>query len=376
MHKIKCLAPFTNMEVTKAGIFPCCPAWPTLGSLGDVRENSLMDIWNGEKFRYLREKMYKNKAEDVCSVKNCPFMISGSMIDMDTLDKDKYLVSDELIEDIKNQRTELSVGPSKITLSDSGACNLQCIMCGSGENYRHEDEEVKRRTMGELKRILPHLRQIRLTGDGDPFFRTDTREFLETFDPVRYPNVQFIILTNGLLLTPKMWGKIRHNNISEIWVSVDAATKETYEKIRIGGKWEKLQDNLRMISEIRREGKVRLFEINMTVMRSNYREIIDFVRLGKKLGCDSIALQRFYGDRPERENIFDPPDRNVLMAIKGMFNDPIFSEVKVWREGLDDVQRYTPSLLDDFNYEKYSFNLKLKKLYDRYIGWRFKQHKI
>lgn len=370
--KIKCLYPFTYVEMTKKGVFPCCSSWTKMEPLGDVRKESLMDIWNGERYQYLRGKMYRHEFKDVCEEKSCPFMISGSMVDLDKLNNGKYFISDEILDDIRNGRTKLSSGPSRITMSDSGACNLRCIMCGSGRNYRNEDEEVSRLGMDEVKKILPYLREVRLTGDGDPFFRRDTRELLETFDPVKYPNVEFIILTNGQMLTQKMWEKIKHNNISQIWVSVDAARKETYEKIRVGGNWEKLLMNLLMISDIRKKGGIKFFEINMTVMRSNYKEIIEFLHLGEKLNCDQVALQRFYGDMPARENIFDPPNNKILLSIKEIFKDPVFKNVKVWMEGLADVKDYNFSIADRFNYSKHFISVKVRKLYDRHIAWRFK----
>ena len=371
VSKIKCLFPFTSLEIGKEGVFPCCPSWIKTGPLGDVRRESIDEIWDGEKFQRLREKMYRGEFAETCSETNCPFLLSGSMIDLDGLDRSAVFLSDAVWEDIRNERTLLSAGPSRVTLSDSGACNLKCIMCGSGRNYRGEDKEVSSRTMDEVAKILPGLRQIRLTGDGDPFFRKDTREFLVEFDPARYPNVEFIILTNGIMLNRKMWDKIKHNNIGEVWVSIDAATKETYEKIRVGGKWETLMENLRLISEIRKSGKFRMFEINMTVMRSNYREIVEFVRLGESLNCDQVALQRFYGDTPARENLFEPPDPGPLREIQRILQDPVVSHARVWREGLADVERYQSSVVDRTRYEVHRLSVEARKALDRHILWRF-----
>ena len=39
-------------------------------------------------------------------------------------------------------------------------------------------------------------------------------------------------------------------DIKSAEISVDAATKETYEKIRLGGKWEDIQFNLNYIKNI------------------------------------------------------------------------------------------------------------------------------
>ncbi len=369
--QIKCLFPFTSVEIGKEGVFPCCPSWIKMGPLGDVRRDGLDEIWNGEGFQYLRRKMYRGEFADTCSERNCPFLLSGSMIDLDTVDRKAFFVSDEAWDDIRNGRTRLGSGPSRVTLSDSGACNLKCIMCGSGRNYRGEDKEISTRTMEEVAKILPGLRQIRLTGDGDPFFRKDTREFLERFDPARHPELEFIILTNGIMLNRRMWDRIKHNNIGEIWVSIDAASKETYEKIRVGGRWETLLENLRLISDIRRSAKIRMYEINMTVMRSNYKEIVEFVRMGQSLGCDQVALQRFYGDTPAGENIFDPPDPGPILEVQRMLKDPVLESARVWREGLADVEGYRVSALDRPKYEIHRLSVEARKALDRHIIWRF-----
>lgn len=78
-------------------------------------------------------------------------------------------------------------------------------------------------------------------------------------------------------------------------MSVDATTRETYEKIRKGGNWETLVRNLHFLGTQRRAGAIPGFEINMTVMRDNYREVYDFVRFGEEFSCDCMGLQIIHG---------------------------------------------------------------------------------
>ena len=96
------------------------------------------------------------------------------------------------------------------------------------------------------------------------------------------------------------------------------------------------------------------------------------ILFGERLACDQIALQRFYGHTPEKENIFDPPDRKTLLSIKQTLKDPVFKRVKVWMEGLADVKNYNFSIADRFNYSKHFISVKVRKLYDCHIAWRFK----
>ena len=93
--------------------------------------------------------------------------------------------------------------------------------------------------------------------------------------------MRFDIITNALLL-PKFWDKVKHQRFGSLLVSIDAATRETYEKIRVGGRWEALLRSLSLIKENRH--RFHPVSINMTVMRSNYREIPKFIDLADSFG--------------------------------------------------------------------------------------------
>jgi MoaA/NifB/PqqE/SkfB family radical SAM enzyme len=71
--------------------------------------------------------------------------------------------------------------------------------------------------------------------------------------------------------------------------SVDAATAETYKKIRRVD-FHKVIANIRKLSELKKEmssGRPRI-EMNMTLMRSNFEEANQFVSLAKDLGAESV----------------------------------------------------------------------------------------
>jgi hypothetical protein len=50
--------------------------------------------------------------------------------------------------------------------------------------------------------------------------------------------------------------------------------------------------NLEVMAEMRRLEKIRCFQFNFVVQADNFRELLDFVALGKRLGVDAIWLQR------------------------------------------------------------------------------------
>jgi MoaA/NifB/PqqE/SkfB family radical SAM enzyme len=59
------------------------------------------------------------------------------------------------------------------------------------------------------------------------------------------------INTNATRLTEKLCHEILSANVSTVTLSVDATTKETYERIRVRGKFDEVLNNIQMFNQIR-----------------------------------------------------------------------------------------------------------------------------
>ena len=236
-----------------------------------------------------------------------------------------------LYDDIYNGRAKLRSHPLWFNLANYGACNLNCDMCASRNlDYSSIPKHVKK-THEEVKKYFDKRITLFLTGNGDVLARKDTRKLLQNFDCKKYSKVTFEILTNGLLFQPKMWEKIKHNNYVYANISIDAGTKETYEKLRRGGKWEQLMKALEVFKKAKEEGKFRSVNINMTVMKSNFREIPQFVEMARARGFKSYfsILRGQAGD----ENFFEANDLGTLKELKTVLNNP-----KLYGEDVDMLQ--------------------------------------
>jgi radical SAM protein with 4Fe4S-binding SPASM domain len=65
-----CKRPWTGFEIEHDGsVKPCCMSRET--SCGNVNASSVEEIWNGEKFRRLRELMASGQSEKICKP-DCP----------------------------------------------------------------------------------------------------------------------------------------------------------------------------------------------------------------------------------------------------------------------------------------------------------------
>jgi MoaA/NifB/PqqE/SkfB family radical SAM enzyme len=99
------------------------------------------------------------------------------------------------------------------------------------------------------------------------------------------------ILTNGLLLNQKKAKELIDAGLDWICVSMDGATADIYESVRIGSNFNKVYGSLKHISEIRK-GKTPKLMINFVLMPINFHQVEDMIRLAADVGVDQVNLKQ------------------------------------------------------------------------------------
>ncbi|MDI6797444.1 MAG: SPASM domain-containing protein [Desulfatibacillaceae bacterium] len=335
ISRVRCIRPFTSLELQDRGeVSFCCTEWVKTGSLGNLWQSSLEEIWNGPVARQIRQAFYEGRHEDVCKADVCPVLISESEKDIFAPQEKNtpFVLTQEIITDIAEGKTSMSQGPSYVLLANWDACNSGCIMCwpfracyfasdsrravkkAKKEILKNLDAAIAKPLARDILKTFPSIRVLGLTGAGDPFFRPDTRELLLKKDKPKHLSIA--LFTNAALLNRRMWRKIAHNRFLYINVSVDAAEKRVYEYIRRFLKWEQVKKNILMLGSLRREGGFPLLILNFTVMRSNMDQILPFIELFADKGPDLIYFQRVRGNIANQENFFEGPDRDEDLLKK------------------------------------------------------------
>ena len=221
--------------------------------------------------------------------------------------------------------------PNIIKVANDYVCNLHCPSCRKMIHAKNDDNE-------ELEIVtcidslmesgwLDKANNVVVGASGESFLSPSYRKII--FDGVAHRN-SIDIMTNGTLFTPQIWekmeGKYKHVTFS---VSIDAATKETYEKVRCGGNWDKLMENMAFLSKLRKENKVESVMVNMIVQKKNYREIPDFIRWAKEMEFDSVYLSHiwnwgtFSADEFENEVSMFDKDGKMKTELAKVLEDPI-----------------------------------------------------
>jgi radical SAM protein with 4Fe4S-binding SPASM domain len=292
--KYYCTRPFEWFAVLDNGdVSPCCPPWIDGYRIGNLYEQSVDEVWNGEKAQDFRRSILDGSFE-YCNSLSCPFLQSktDSVLTLHQIEGINPLVHD----DIKNEKTKLEHGPRVISCEYDRSCNLACPSCRRdlimvfGEK-RNKILELQDKIISEA---MPSARHLTVTGSGDAFASPIFRKLLQRLSKENAPNLgEILILTNGLLIK-KYWetlSEFSRENINSISISIDAATEETYVVNRKGGKWSQLLENLEFVQKLKQSDQIDGFAMSMVVQENNFMEIKDFVLLAEKYGAGLVQLQ-------------------------------------------------------------------------------------
>jgi MoaA/NifB/PqqE/SkfB family radical SAM enzyme len=213
--------------------------------------------------------------------------------------------------EIAEHRPVLESKMRNLIVTLSTACNLKCVMC---EWVRAKRWELPQKTLDEVVSCFPHLERVVWQG-GEAFMYKGLRSLIE--QAARFPNLRQVITTNGLLVNEE-WAEVLVRNNVDVTFSVDGITPDVYEKIRQGADFDVLIRNLKSFSACRIEHQSRInTNLHMVVMRSNYRQVEDYVDFARGLGFRYIAFLPIEGNFDNPENIFcghDPDAVEYLSA--------------------------------------------------------------
>ncbi len=290
-QKIFCSKPFEWFEITqlndRGGVYLCCPSWLNT-CIGNIRHASVEEIWNGQKARAIRRSILDGSFQ-FCDVEKCAFLQTRS----GPVQKIKAVTDPIFQEVIRKGLTRLPYGPRKIICTYDQSCNLTCPTC---RNHMIVETDSRREIAAIEKKIrkqaLGQAELLYISGSGDPFGSPFFRKWLQSMDRQEMPNLKDICLhTNGQLWTPRMWDTLPKDIqplITAAEISIDAATPAVYAVNRRGGDFNRLLDNLDFIRRLRLNSPLKSVKISMVVQENNFREMPDFVRLGRRFRFDHV----------------------------------------------------------------------------------------
>ena len=205
--------------------------------------------------------------------------------------------------------------PFSIQIETANVCNAECLMCAYPRMRRQKgfmSSDLYKKITNEACSLGVSL--VNLNFMGEPLLDK------EVIERIRYAKSKGLLVsfyTNGSLLDKKMGKLLIDSGIDRISVSFDGFSRQTYERIRIGLKFDKVLGNVTNLLKIKKEmGRGARVFIHLITLPENKGEITDFRRYWSNIADGVfIAFCRDWGGKVKELTSLSPFTKKQLPRV-------------------------------------------------------------
>lgn len=317
-----CERAFKQVYIYPNGDVKVC-GW-TYQCVGNLLESSLEEIWNGEMANKVRQTILDG-SYSCCNKVACPHCANDSLPDLTEEEMDKITV--------------LGNVPTEFNIAFDYTCNHACPSCRHGvfkpdPGYKTRMNNIYEKCFNAFQ----NAKLISMCGNGDCFSSPYMMRILAELNPT-HQDTQICLETNGVLCDERHWEKLKHLEAYNINVTVtpNSFERQTFKYLSGGfDNVDKVIQNLYFLKELRKENRIKKFDISIVVQDTNYKELPAFVhRCIEDFECDCVVIKPVYywfALTPEEywfKDILNPkhPYFNDYMEV---LKDPILQHEKVF----------------------------------------------
>lgn len=221
----------------------------------------------------------------------------------------------ESIDNVDKDRVNMPVPefPQRVIIGiQDGYCNLKCPMC-----FIHGSED--KRAINGLKGLMSYedackiLDEIKVAKPlvnpnawSEPFIIKDFKKYVSA---IRDREIPLIINSNGLLLTDDLAQFLVEIKVSSVFISIDATTEETLEKVRGTTELSKIKEAVFRMLRARGESFSPRVGTSFVVDKANTNEREDFISYWLQHVDVVRVIEEFDKDRLVRKDIAMPEKR-------------------------------------------------------------------
>lgn len=250
--KFFCYFPFVHANIRANKNRQVAPCWRSDEILGNLDDNTLEEIWNGDAYKALRQKFLNGEKPEGCS--RC-WKLEENNETKDLSLRSWYLKHyAKYADNIDNPKLK------SIELRFSNLCNYSCLHCDTKHSSTWNNKAKKHSELADWQKVnhnnpqiiwpneipaiidsLNDVDEIRVTG-GEPLTDPTFYSFLEQIPLELAKNIELLVVTNLSKLNDalELFNKFKEVKLR---VSVDA-DEETYSYFRSGGNIEIIKQNI------------------------------------------------------------------------------------------------------------------------------------
>lgn len=272
-RKYTCFAPHTTLNFDKAGnISACCSSRSY--NLGTYPDDSIKNIWFGEKLNKMREELANLNFSQGCN--SCSKQITSGNF------------ANSLLKKFDFYSAYVDSYPSVFEFEISNTCNYECIMCGGyySSSIRKNREKLPflsnvydNNFVDQLKEFIPHLKVCNFLG-GEPFL---TPVYYKIWDAIKELNstIKIYVTTNGSILNKKVREAVLGLPNFKLVFSIDSLNHKTYSFIRRNGDLDKVLETFNFFNTYNRVSTLAFCPMIQNIYE--LPSIIDFCRTNNLL---------------------------------------------------------------------------------------------
>lgn len=181
--------------------------------------------------------------------------------------------------------------PRSLYLETTNRCDSKCQTCIRTFQSLEPPADLTLEQVKAIAAQFPLLERVVLHGIGEPLLN------VEIFEIVAYLKsraVTVLFNSDAISLTARRALRLIESGLDEYRVSMDAATPQTYRRLRGVDQFDRVVPNVRRLVELARERSRSAPRVSLwfTASRANLDELLAFVRLAADLGVDEVYVQR------------------------------------------------------------------------------------
>lgn len=191
-------------------------------------------------------------------------------------------------------RRDIRLGkPFVLMVEPTNFCNLKCPLCpsGNGDMTRARGTMPYEHFAHVFEQQADHLLLLMLWNQGEPFINKRLTDMIRL---ATTHNVPTLTSTNVHYIKDRETARdIVDSGLSELVVSLDGVTQESYVKYRVGGNFDRVLEGIRLLVRAKRELQKRhpLIHLQFIIMKHNEGEIEAARQLARDLGVDRLSLK-------------------------------------------------------------------------------------
>ena len=347
-----CVSPWIHLHTWPNGnVYPCCMTGME-DIFGNLKENSLEEIWNSSKMKRLRQEFLLDKRPNSCN--RCFELEDAGQTSMRNMLNESF---EHHIHESKKTNLDGSYEKFNIAYWDfrfSNICNFKCRTCGPQLSTSWFDDtkkiwgtlpddalpiKEKKDTWEEIEPLFDTVEEIYFAG-GEPLIMEQHYRILQRLDEMKKYDVRLRYNTNFSQLryknlhVDKLWKKFNSVSLS---VSLDGYDSKG-EYIRKNMDWNKILENRKKLDPM---PKNIYFFINCTLSVMNSFHVVDFHRHCVETGFIEMP-DRF------RLNILQHPLHFRLQILPDPLKKKLVHHYKSYISELQ-KQENSDAIVGDFN---------------------------